>query len=377
MAAENDTPLSSSNTPDDTVFVASGKDVSMNIEEGATSALEFPDGGLQAWLVVGGSFIAHFVVYGMVYGFGIYNSYYIGLGIGSAFEVAMIGLMYGTGASLIYFPAVSLPSQYFEKKRGLATGIAVAGTGCGGLVFSVLTEKLISSVGLGWTLRITAILCFALMMLITPVMKTRLPRSVHTDFAFLKAPVFYYLLFACFLANWVMFVPLDFLPVCASQVVNLPLSDQSTIMAVYNACNILGRVVMVGSVFWWLGVNSYGSLLGFGALNGFFDGERKFDGSLVEPNKHYLPKSLGAFWGLFPVVVASVFGADSSLATMLATLYTLLALGNFGSAPMSGFIEEKYGMNAMIIYTGVFSVLAAVFGTAARFTLAREWMKRV
>ncbi|KAJ3288089.1 hypothetical protein HDU79_005101 [Rhizoclosmatium sp. JEL0117] len=361
MAAENDTPLSSSNTPDDTVFVASGKDVSMNIEEAATSALEFPDGGLQAWLVVGGSFIAHFVVYGMVYGFGIYNSYYIGLGIGSAFEVAMIGLMYGTGASLIYFPAVSLPSQYFEKRRGLATGIAVAGTGCGGLVFSVLTEKLISSVGLGWTLRITAILCFALMMLITPVMKTRLPRSSSsssskTDFAFLKAPVFYYLLFACFLANWVMFVPLDFLPVYASQVVNLPLSDQSTIMAVYNACNILGRVVMVGSVFWWLSVNSYGSLLGFGALNGFFD---------------------GAFWGLFPVVVASVFGADSSLATMLATLYTLLALGNFGSAPMSGFIEEKYGMNAMIIYTGVFSVLAAVFGTAARFTLAREWMKRV
>ncbi|KAJ3034336.1 hypothetical protein HDU99_010716, partial [Rhizoclosmatium hyalinum] len=114
MAAENDTPLSISNTPDDTVFVASGKDVSMNIEEAATSALEFPDGGLQAWLVVGGSFIAHFVVYGkpliqrlrliymisnlgdyyhtgMVYGFGIYNSYYIGLGIGSAFEVAMIG----------------------------------------------------------------------------------------------------------------------------------------------------------------------------------------------------------------------------------------------------------------------------------------------
>ncbi|KAJ3130956.1 hypothetical protein HK100_007112, partial [Physocladia obscura] len=53
--------------------------------------MEFPDGGRQAWIVVAGSFVAHFVVYGAVYSFGIYNSYYNNLQIGSAFQVAMIG----------------------------------------------------------------------------------------------------------------------------------------------------------------------------------------------------------------------------------------------------------------------------------------------
>ncbi|KAJ3030232.1 UNVERIFIED_CONTAM: hypothetical protein HDU68_009756 [Siphonaria sp. JEL0065] len=192
-------------TVNDTSDVFIKQTIEIPIEEAATQA-EFPDGGGEAWLQTG-----------MVYSFGIYNSYYLQLGIGSAFEVAMIGsvgpaaidalgilsgylserfgfrtmiligsiilctglflssfttsvplliltqgLLYGIGASLVYFPAVSLPAQYFEKKRGLATGLAVAGTGCGGLVFSIITEKMITSIGLPWTLRATAIMCFGM-----------------------------------------------------------------------------------------------------------------------------------------------------------------------------------------------------------------------
>jgi MFS family permease len=33
------------------------------------------------------------------------------------------GMLFGIGASLVFIPAISLPSQYFSKKRGLATGI--------------------------------------------------------------------------------------------------------------------------------------------------------------------------------------------------------------------------------------------------------------
>ncbi|KAJ3073789.1 hypothetical protein HDU98_000709 [Podochytrium sp. JEL0797] len=41
---------------------------------------EFPDGGLQAWLIIVGSFVAHFVVFGNIYAFGVYNSFYANIG---------------------------------------------------------------------------------------------------------------------------------------------------------------------------------------------------------------------------------------------------------------------------------------------------------
>ncbi|KAJ3207589.1 S-adenosyl-L-methionine-dependent tRNA 4-demethylwyosine synthase [Entophlyctis luteolus] len=391
----------------------------------------FPDGGFAAWIIVFGSFVAHFVVYGAVYSFGIYNSYYAELRIGSAFEIAMIGSV-GAGVidgigilsgilserigcrpmlligSVILFiglfassfttsvplliltqgsvslatariQSVKFQGSYMELNRGFATGISVAGTGFGGLFFSAVTPVMIESIGLAWSLRCTAIISFLCMMIVTPFMRTRLESTrSKADFSFLKMKAFYFLLLACFFANFVMFIPLDFLPVFAQQEMNLSLSDQSTVMIVYNACNIVGRVVMgfasdrflgplnslalsmwitVASVFWWLGVARFGELLAFGAVNGFFD---------------------GAFWGLFPVVVAHLFGADASLATMLATLYTLLAVGNFGSPPLAGFIEQTYGLRWMIVYAGAVSVLAALFGVAARYAVAGNvWLKKI
>jgi len=46
-----------------------------------------------------------------------------------------------------------LPSQFFMRKRGLATGITSCGGGIGGAVWSVITDKLIQNVGLAWTCR--------------------------------------------------------------------------------------------------------------------------------------------------------------------------------------------------------------------------------
>ena len=44
--------------------------------------------------------------------------------------------MFGIGASLAYYPAISAPSHYFSKQRGLATGLAVSGVGVSGLILA-------------------------------------------------------------------------------------------------------------------------------------------------------------------------------------------------------------------------------------------------
>ncbi|ORY34531.1 MFS general substrate transporter [Rhizoclosmatium globosum] len=337
---------------------------------------DYPDGGLQAWLVVAGTFIAHFLVFGVIYSFGIYNSYYLNLGIGSAAAVSMIGsvgialmdllcisasilaekfgfrqviflgtvfmslglflssfttslpllicsqgVMFGIGASFIYLPAVSLPAQWFLKKRGLAMGIARWPR---------------------WTLRVTAIICLVLMSLFVPFMKTRIPpRKGKADYTFLKKASFYYLFFACFFFTFSEYISVDFIPLYAQMRLGLPLGDQATIMSVYNGSNIAGRLLMgflsdkylghlnswviclwvtVIGVCTWLAAASYVSLAVVSAVIGFFD---------------------GGFWCLFPVVVAKVFDGDSSLATLLGTTYTLVTIANLAGPPLSGLILEN------------------------------------
>ena len=69
------------------------------------------------------------------------------------------GIMYGIGASLVYYPAVGAPSRWFETRRGLALGLAMSGVGVGGMILTPCTQAAIDAVGIYWTLRILAILC--------------------------------------------------------------------------------------------------------------------------------------------------------------------------------------------------------------------------
>lgn len=59
------------------------------------------------------------------------------------------GVMGGIGFGMIYLPAVVCVGYYFEKKRSLATGIAVCGSGFGTFVFAPLATFLLKNLD-GW-----------------------------------------------------------------------------------------------------------------------------------------------------------------------------------------------------------------------------------
>ncbi|KAK0403713.1 hypothetical protein QR680_017082 [Steinernema hermaphroditum] len=54
-----------------------------------------------------------------------------------------VGCIMGFGFGLMYCPAIVIVTMYFEKKRALATGIAVCGAGFGTLVFAPVIQYLI------------------------------------------------------------------------------------------------------------------------------------------------------------------------------------------------------------------------------------------
>ncbi|KAG0199957.1 hypothetical protein BGX28_006864, partial [Mortierella sp. GBA30] len=83
------------------------------------------------------------------------------------------GILYGIGASLVFFPSLSLPSQWFKRRRGFATGIAVAGGGFGGLVISPATTAMFDQIGYRWTVRVIAFIHLAIVIPASVLFKAR------------------------------------------------------------------------------------------------------------------------------------------------------------------------------------------------------------
>ncbi len=77
------------------------------------------------------------------------------------------GLLFGVGTSLAFYPVVVAPSQWFDQYRGLATGLAVSGSGLGGMAMAPITRWLIDATCVAWTLRcLAAGICVALLIAI-------------------------------------------------------------------------------------------------------------------------------------------------------------------------------------------------------------------
>uniref|UniRef100_A0A0K2UYI8 Major facilitator superfamily (MFS) profile domain-containing protein n=1 Tax=Lepeophtheirus salmonis TaxID=72036 RepID=A0A0K2UYI8_LEPSM len=70
------------------------------------------------------------------------------------------GIIGGIGLGLVYLPAVVAVGYYFEKKRALATGISVCGSGVGTFLFAPFATYLVSEMGWKGANLIFAGLCF-------------------------------------------------------------------------------------------------------------------------------------------------------------------------------------------------------------------------
>jgi MFS family permease len=66
-------------------------------------------------------------------------------------------ILFGLGSSILYYPITSLTPLFFDQHRGLAMGIAMAGSGAGGLVIAPVTQSLIERFGVPVTLRILGV----------------------------------------------------------------------------------------------------------------------------------------------------------------------------------------------------------------------------
>lgn len=70
------------------------------------------------------------------------------------------GIAFGAGMGFLFTGSVGLIPQWFTRRRSLANSVGTAGSGFGGLTYSLAANAMITRLGLAWAFRILAVLAF-------------------------------------------------------------------------------------------------------------------------------------------------------------------------------------------------------------------------
>jgi MFS family permease len=115
--------------------------------------------------------------------------------------------MFGMGSALIWYPAITVPGQWFARRRALAMAIAGSSSGLGGTVWPIALDRLIKSIGkqvtslssqvhvcpdsagFPWAIRTTAFISLFLLVIANLLIRTRLPRKKPTPLSAVKEPL--------------------------------------------------------------------------------------------------------------------------------------------------------------------------------------------
>ncbi|GLB09922.1 hypothetical protein AtubIFM57258_005854 [Aspergillus tubingensis] len=262
-----------------------------------------PNGGLQAWLQLAGSFLLFFNSWGTVNTYGAFQAYYelsllkdqsssdiSWIGAIQAFLLLLIGVITGqlydsgyfyvlilTGSALIvvgfmtlsvctsywqvllaqafciglgngclYIPSVAIIPQYFSSRRPIATALAASGSSLGGVLYPIIFRQLQPRIGFGWatrTIGFVALATTAFSLSVMRVRQTPKTRRVLTEFSAFKEIPYSLFCVAMFFGYIGFFNPIFYIEAYAIQkhAIGEPLAFY--LVSVLNAASVPGRII--------------------------------------------------------------------------------------------------------------------------------------
>lgn len=148
---------------------------------------------------------------------------------------------------LLQFPSLAAVSQFFDKNRAAAIGVAISGSSVGGVVIPIALSKMLNGTDLGfaWSIRIIGFLTIPLLLFSAFTVKPRLPpredRSFWIPAAFNDTRLIV-LTTSMFFAFLGMYLPIFFLPAYAhSRGMDATLAGY--LSAILNASSTFGRII--------------------------------------------------------------------------------------------------------------------------------------
>ncbi|KAJ5138639.1 uncharacterized protein N7515_003487 [Penicillium bovifimosum] len=154
------------------------------------------------------------------------------------------GVCFGWGMGFLFVGSVGITPQWFSKHRSVAMGINAAGSGLGGLIYSLAVGAIIPRYGLGWAFRILGIVSCVVNLVCCNLLRDR-NKAVGSRFTAFHLPLLRRPEFLLFLA-WGVFSMLGYVALLFS-VANFALSvglsshQGSIVSAMLNLGQGLGR----------------------------------------------------------------------------------------------------------------------------------------
>ncbi|KAI9014212.1 major facilitator superfamily domain-containing protein [Hyaloraphidium curvatum] len=251
-----------------------------------------------------------------------------------------VGVLFGTGFSMLFTVAVVLPSHYFRRRRGLAVGLAITGTGVWGFAFGPLTSLMLSTIGWRWAFRVQGLVLGSLCTCAALLMRPRVPPdeagAPFVDLRMFKKVGFWCLAVVQAFEGFCLYY---YLPAIGTHYGATP-QQSSFLVSILMIAGLVGRVVLgfafdrwghlngfTGSyglaivcvLAWWPFATSYGSLAAFAAVVGVF---------------------FGGYVAMLLTSIADVLGTDG-LATATAMVFFFGIFSQFLGAPMAGLLVDK------------------------------------
>ncbi|KAK7423156.1 hypothetical protein QQX98_001232 [Neonectria punicea] len=89
------------------------------------------------------------------------------------------GFLFGIRNAMLYYPTASAIAEWFDKRRGLALGLAISGSSVGGIIWPLVIGHLLDTMGFAWTNRILAFASTPLLLIACMLVKERKGTEGH------------------------------------------------------------------------------------------------------------------------------------------------------------------------------------------------------
>ncbi|GKZ69518.1 hypothetical protein AnigIFM50267_004729 [Aspergillus niger] len=406
-------------------------------EQDDTFDEKYPEGGLQAWLVVLGSWCAMVPSMGLLntisvlhawtsthqlseysessvgWIFGVFSFflYFAGAQVGPIFDShgplpvvipGSIGLVVavfcfsasteyyqillsfsvlgGLSSCCLFTPAISAIGHWFNVRRGIATGIACTAGGLGGVFFPLIILYVAPKLGFAWAMRIIGIICFVLCGFACLLLKTRLKpdakRGVAIDLRALREPNYALTTLAVWMVEFAVFVPYTYL---CSYGLYANIGESLS----YKLCIFLNVGAIPGRAFPGLLADRLGrfNVMAFTALVcaimtlALWYNAGTNDAAIIAYSVMFGFWS-GAAISLTPVCIAQVCRTED-IGKRNGTTFTLVSFGTLTAIPIAGAIQERDGgaFWGLILFGGILYLAACAAFVVAR-GVAGGWRLR-
>ena len=152
-----------------------------------------------------------------------------------------------------FYPATSAISEWFNKRRALALGMAVSGSSAGGILWPLVVNKLFTVVSEPWVHRINALISIPLLLVACFLVQERKGVAGHdtagneikpSQTSFSKAVLdwrFFFLSIALFFIYCGMLVPFYYIPLYA-ELHGVSITMSNNLLAIAYSGSVCGRV---------------------------------------------------------------------------------------------------------------------------------------